>query len=62
MKELLLFVVIAVWITVCGWGVERAGNLIPDRSMRLLTKFLLFVLFAFSPLLSMATGAAGTPA
>jgi hypothetical protein len=58
MKEIFLFVVIVAWIALCGWGVEKAGNLIPDRAMRLLTKFLLFVLFAFAPLFSMVARAA----
>lgn len=59
MKETFLFVVIAAWIALCGCGVEKAGNLIPDRAMRLLAKFLLFVLFAFAPLLTMVERDAG---
>lgn len=58
MKEFFFLVVIAAWVVVCGWAVEKIGNLIPDRSMRLLTKFLLFVLFTTMPLLHMAARAA----
>ena len=54
MKEFFFFVVVAAWVVVCGWVVEKIGNLIPDRSMRLLTKFLLFVLFFTMPLLHIA--------
>ena len=54
MKEFFFLVVIAAWIVVCGWAVEKIGNLIPDRSMRLLTKLLLFVLFFTMPLLHIA--------
>ena len=58
MKEFFFLVVIAAWVVVCGWAVEKIGNLIPDRSMRLLTKFLLFALFTTMPLFHMAARAA----
>jgi hypothetical protein len=61
MKDVFLFVAIVAWIAVCGWAVERLGNLIPDRSMRLLTKFLLFVLFVTTPWLHIAARASGVP-
>jgi hypothetical protein len=54
MKDILLFVVIVAWIILCSWAVEKLGNLIPDRAMRLLTKFLLFVLFFTLPVLHLA--------
>jgi len=62
MKGAALFIAIAAWIAFCGWAVEKIGNLIPDRSMRLLTKLLLFVLFFTMPLLKLmeATGSSGT--
>jgi len=59
MKGAALFIAIAAWIAFCGWAVEKIGNLIPDRSMRLLTKFLLFVLFFTTPLLHVMARAAG---
>jgi hypothetical protein len=58
MKGLSVFIVVAAWITVCGWTVEKIGNLIPDRSMRLLTKFLLFAIIATMPLLNVMAKAA----
>jgi len=62
MKGALLSIAIGVWIIFCGWAVEKIGNLIPDRSMRLLTKFLLFLLFMTTPLLHIAARAAGATA
>lgn len=64
MKGVSLFIAIAAWIALCGWAVEKTGNLIPDRFMRLLTKFLLFVLFFTLPLLKLleATGNSGVSA
>ena len=58
MKGVSLFIVLAAWISLCGWAVEKIGNLIPDRSMRLLTKFLLFVIIATTPLLNAMAKAA----
>jgi hypothetical protein len=58
MKGISLFIVMAAWIALCGWVVEKTGNFIPDRSMRLLTKFLLFVLIATTPLLNAMAKAA----
>jgi len=59
MKGVSLLIVIAAWIALCGWAVEKTGNLIPDRSMRLLAKFLLFVIIATMPLLNAMAKAAG---
>lgn len=58
MKGAALLIVITAWIALCGWVVEKTGNLIPDRSLRLLTKFLLFVLIATAPLLNAMAKAA----
>lgn len=54
MAGVLLFPAVAAWITICGWVVEKIGNLFPDRDMRLTIKFLLFVLFTATPLLHRA--------
>jgi hypothetical protein len=62
MKEFFFLVVMAAWIAVCGWAVEKIGNLIPDRTMRMLTKFLLFVLFFTMPLLHIAARSAESDA
>jgi|GEM_PF-932522 len=58
MKGVSLFIAIAAWIAACAWAVEKTGNLIPDRSMRLLTKFFLFVIISTAPLLNVMTKAA----
>lgn len=58
MKGASLFIAIAAWVALCGWAVEKTGNLIPDRSMRLLTKFLLFVIISTTPLLNVMAKAA----
>ena len=64
MKGVSFFIAIAVWIALCGWVVEKIGSLVSDRSMRLLTKFLLFALFFTLPLLKLleATGSSGVSA
>jgi hypothetical protein len=54
MKEILLLIAMVAWIILCTWPVEKIGNLIPDRAMRMLLKFLLFVLFVTMPLLHLA--------
>lgn len=54
MKEILLLIAMVAWIILCTWPVEKIGNLIPDRPMRMLLKFLLFVLFVTMPLLHLA--------
>jgi hypothetical protein len=57
MKGISLFIVVAVWVSLCGWFVEKIGNLMPDRSMRMLAKFLLFVIFAIMPVLELVAKA-----
>ena len=59
MKETLLLIATVPWIILCSWMVEKIGNLIPDRAMRLLLKFLLFVLFVTMPLFYLAGGTSG---
>jgi len=58
MKEILLFIVMVAWIAVCAWAVEKLGNLMPDRSMRLLVKFFLFLIITTTPLLNVMAKAA----
>ncbi|MFS2035133.1 hypothetical protein ACEN8I_14015 [Polaromonas sp. CT11-55] len=62
MKGVFLSIVIAAWVAFCGWVVEKIGNPIPDGSMRLLIKFLLFVLLFTTPLLHLMARTAGAPA
>ena len=54
MAGVLFFAAIAAWIISCAWLAEKVGNLIPDREMRLVTKFLLFVLLAATPFFNTA--------